>query len=104
MFSLLAESPRWLISKGRLTDADKVIRKIAKVNKKDLPEEFFANLELKDQPNVSITQYGGVSDEYNMVQSTLMKGLRNMGVGFRVMVIVRVMEAHGEMMRKYGSS
>ncbi|XP_072014758.1 organic cation transporter protein-like [Amphiura filiformis] len=46
---LLSESPRWLISKGRTTEAQKVIRKIAKVNKKNVTDEFFNNLELHEQ-------------------------------------------------------
>ena len=31
--SVLPESPRWLISKGRFTDAEKVLRQIATTNK-----------------------------------------------------------------------
>ncbi|XP_072014760.1 organic cation transporter protein-like [Amphiura filiformis] len=46
---LLSESPRWLLSKGRMTEAQKVIRRIAKVNKKDLPDEFFNSLEIQEQ-------------------------------------------------------
>ncbi len=45
----LSESPRWLISKGRVNEAQKVIRKIARINQKDIPDEFFDGLELKKQ-------------------------------------------------------
>ncbi|XP_038077426.1 organic cation transporter protein-like [Patiria miniata] len=35
------ESIRWLVSKGRIDEAEKVIRKIAKMNKKTLPDVLF---------------------------------------------------------------
>ncbi len=52
-YRLLSESPRWLISKGRVNEAQNVIRKIARINKKDIPDEFFDSIELK-QPHVRI--------------------------------------------------
>ncbi|XP_074040268.1 carcinine transporter isoform X2 [Leptinotarsa decemlineata] len=36
----LPESPRWLLAKGRFEEASKVIEKLAKVNKKELPASF----------------------------------------------------------------
>ena len=45
----MTESPRWLISKGHFKKAEKVIRKVARVNKKDLSDDFFDNMQLEKQ-------------------------------------------------------
>ena len=37
----MCESPLWLISRGKLNQAEKVLRKAAKVNKVDLPKVLF---------------------------------------------------------------
>ncbi|XP_072037353.1 organic cation transporter protein-like [Amphiura filiformis] len=37
----LAESARWLISRGKYDKAEKIIRRVAEVNKKQLPSELF---------------------------------------------------------------
>ncbi|XP_038077424.1 organic cation transporter protein-like [Patiria miniata] len=37
----IQESVRWLVSKGRIEEAEQVIRKIAKMNKKTLPDVLF---------------------------------------------------------------
>jgi hypothetical protein len=44
-FSLLPESPRWLIAKGRNEAAVKFVRKAAKINKKVVPEKLLEDTE-----------------------------------------------------------
>ena len=40
------ESARWLISKGKVDKAVGVLRKIAKTNRRDVPDEVFKNFEV----------------------------------------------------------
>jgi OCT family organic cation transporter-like MFS transporter 4/5 len=41
MFRLIPESPRWLLRKGRIQEAEVIIRRVAQVNKATLPDELF---------------------------------------------------------------
>ncbi|XP_022110861.1 solute carrier family 22 member 20-like [Acanthaster planci] len=43
----LSESVRWLLSKGRVQEAEEVIRKVGKWNKKTLPEKIFDEKEIE---------------------------------------------------------
>lgn len=42
---IMPESPRWLLAKGRLEEALKVLEVMARVNGKKLPESFRSRLE-----------------------------------------------------------
>jgi hypothetical protein len=42
---VMPESPRWLLAKGKLEDALKVLETMARVNGKEFPESFHSKLE-----------------------------------------------------------
>ncbi|KAF7996562.1 hypothetical protein HCN44_002208 [Aphidius gifuensis] len=42
--ALTTKSPRWLLAKGRLSEASKILEKLAKVNEKELPISFTQKL------------------------------------------------------------
>ncbi|XP_052244559.1 organic cation transporter protein-like isoform X1 [Dreissena polymorpha] len=49
---LLPESPRWLMSKGRFQEANRILHKCAKVNGVTLPDELLSN-DIDDNTNTS---------------------------------------------------
>ncbi|XP_070190409.1 organic cation transporter protein-like isoform X4 [Littorina saxatilis] len=54
-FFLVPESPRWLVSKGRLEEASAIIRKAAQVNKADVSEKVLSLQDLQsDAPQEKI--------------------------------------------------
>ncbi len=44
IFSVLPESARWMISKGHYKQAEELLRKIAKTNKRTFDEEAFQQM------------------------------------------------------------
>lgn len=42
---IMPESPRWLLAKGKLEDALKILETMARVNGKEFPESFHSKLE-----------------------------------------------------------
>jgi hypothetical protein len=41
----MPESPRWLLAKGKLEDALKILETMAQINGKEFPETFHSKLE-----------------------------------------------------------
>ncbi|XP_022095364.1 organic cation transporter protein-like [Acanthaster planci] len=65
-YFIVPESPRWLISRGKMAEAEKIVRKAAKVNKVDLPNSVFEDKkdpEQKRLPCLSQLQENRHSEE-----------------------------------------
>ena len=55
-FSVLPESPRWLVSKGRFADAEKILRRVAVDNKRNFDQVAFAKLK-EEQEKVRLCSF-----------------------------------------------
>ncbi|CAF1208581.1 unnamed protein product [Adineta ricciae] len=58
-YFILPESPRWLVSKGRFEDAEKILRKIANENKQPFSESAFREMKEEQEQNMSSKQHQG---------------------------------------------
>ena len=56
IFSLLTESPRWLITNGKLKKAEKVIRHIAAINKKTVPDDLMDKIKLIKEEEATMVE------------------------------------------------
>uniref|UniRef100_A0A0N4Z4Y4 MFS domain-containing protein n=1 Tax=Parastrongyloides trichosuri TaxID=131310 RepID=A0A0N4Z4Y4_PARTI len=55
-YFLVPESPRWLVSKKRYQEADKILKKAAKINKSSMPEKWWEELDSLDENKEKIQQ------------------------------------------------
>lgn len=56
------ESPRWLLVKGKIDNAQKVLRKVARINRKKLPENFLLDFEDAEKEQKPKEAKGTLSD------------------------------------------
>ncbi|XP_045592853.1 beta-alanine transporter isoform X2 [Procambarus clarkii] len=63
---VLPESPRWLLANGRLSEAEKIMKKMARVNGKVLSPDYMANLRRKYE----VEKYLSGQEQGSMTQRT----------------------------------
>ncbi|XP_041461673.1 organic cation transporter protein-like [Lytechinus variegatus] len=62
LMPFIPESARWLLSHGNSKKAEKIIHKVAKVNKRKLPDPLFTEEEVKEQEAASLAPKAGILD------------------------------------------
>lgn len=65
-FSVLPESPRWLVSKGRFTKAEKVLRQIASENQRNFDQVAFEKLK-EEQEKVCLFLFFSLSHQSSIL-------------------------------------
>ncbi|XP_033124291.1 organic cation transporter protein-like [Anneissia japonica] len=61
VYLFIPESPRWLLLKNRPKEAKKILQKIAKVNKKNFPDDVVDNIEVQNNPQRELKRASFVS-------------------------------------------
>ena len=72
-YRIVPESPRWLVSVGRLEDAKKVMTEIAKINKAPVPKDMEDKLKsiIKENSSEKVYGYFSLFKSYRMAMRTI---------------------------------